>query len=334
MTTTVRPPILAFAHCLLFAGVTSCAAPPLPPREIVFASASGPIADSTSKLDLFAIRPDGTGLRQITHSPPDRMETNFPDLSPDGRQIVFLVRVRSRSTSELHTIGIDGRNERVIARLDSLGTFYPTYSPDGRRIAFSAGGAPDSTGALPVSIWTVDPDGRNLKQLTRERISYGCPGWLPSGDGLLVTDSRMNGGSRVIRVDYPSGQIQSVVESDSLTFECAFPSPDGTRVLLTAAVFETDANSGDRKVKRMQLYQMTIDGRELRPFVQMAGYGKDPRWSKDGRFVVFLGSSYPGFWSLSNTAQYDSIEIFTTDSRGQQISRLTKNRVTDIHPAW
>jgi len=126
-----------------------------------------------------------------------------------------------------------------------------------------------------------------------------------------------------------------VVESDSLTFECVFPSPDGTRALLSASsrVWIDPTTHRFPPGFWAQLYQMAIDGRELRPLVQMPGYGKDPRWSTDGRSVVFLGSTWPGFFTDSGS-RGDSIEIFTADSDGKNLRLLTNNRYADIHPSW
>jgi Tol biopolymer transport system component len=66
----------------------------------------------------------------------------------------------------------------------------------------------------------------------------------------------------------------------------------------------------------------------------MAGYGKDPRWSRDGRAVVFLGSTAQGFFKLDPRTLLDSVEVFTADSEGRKLTRLTTNRVADIHPSW
>jgi Tol biopolymer transport system component len=311
----------------------ACGAPDQPTREIVFTRASRSIGDSTVSLDVFAMQPNGTGLRQITHSAPDRAENNFPEASPDGRTIVFIASSRAPTARpELHLIDASGTNERVLAHFDSLSTLYPTYSRDGRHIAFSAAADPDSTGMLPAVLYVVDADGRNLKPLTQTPVGYGCPAWLPSGDGLLVTDSRLKGRSRILRVDYPSGATRTLIESDSLTFECAFPSPDGTRVALTA--FAADPAPGAKAPRWMQPYQMSITGGDLRPFVEMAGYGKDPRWSRDGRAVVFLGSTAQGFFKLDPRTLLDSVEVFTADSEGRKLTRLTTNRVADIHPSW
>lgn len=113
-------------------------------------------------VDVFAVRPDGSGLRRITSG-----GGSEPDWSPSGRRLAF---VRGVGTGEdVFTVTAAGGELR---RVTSSGwATSPAWSPDGRLIAYEDGGAihvVGSGGGRPRAI--VHPD--------RER-SYDAPAWRP-----------------------------------------------------------------------------------------------------------------------------------------------------------
>src|SRR5437868_1954284 len=94
-----------------------------------------------------------------------------PDLSPDGRQIVFEL------LGDLYRVDSNGGTARAIARgmpFDSQ----PAFSPDGKRIAFLS----DRSGS--ENVWTSNPDGtdpRPVTNLTEDAI-FTSPAWSADGN--------------------------------------------------------------------------------------------------------------------------------------------------------
>ncbi len=84
------------------------------------------VFQTQSGAGIYVINADGTGLKYLTNG-------IDPQLSPDGRQVVF---TRWEPEYELFTINIDGSGEQSLARgwrqMKS-----PTWSADGSRIVFS-----------------------------------------------------------------------------------------------------------------------------------------------------------------------------------------------------
>lgn len=78
--------------------------------------------------DLFLIRTDGTGYRQLTD---DAFRDRVPQWSPDGRRIAFYSN-RSGSGYRLWSIHPDGSG---LERLSDATLLFPCWSPDGARIA-------------------------------------------------------------------------------------------------------------------------------------------------------------------------------------------------------
>ena len=101
------------------------------------------------------MRPDGTGLKVLTHTP--SAQPDNPDWSPDGRKLVFALSAGMAGPVRIQTIKADGKNRRTVAattvRLFLLG---PVFSPDGKKVAFER--VPDKG---EPDIWVMGADGTN-----------------------------------------------------------------------------------------------------------------------------------------------------------------------------
>src|SRR5581483_4300514 len=85
---------------------------------------------------LFTIRSDGSGARQLTHFTDS--DAGWPEWSPDGSAIAFErdVYVGRRVTrAVIYTMDADGSHLRALTPTGLNGR--PSWSPDGRSIAFS-----------------------------------------------------------------------------------------------------------------------------------------------------------------------------------------------------
>jgi Tol biopolymer transport system component len=312
---------------VIAAAALACAKPAH--REILFTSLSGPGADSTTVSDVFAMRPDGSGVRQLTHGADARRSSNLAVWSPNATRIAFIVG------NALHVMNADGMDDREVVHLDSLFLVYPEWSPEGKRLSFT-GAVADSTGMFTSWVYLVNVDGTGLTRVSRSptrsrsRSPVACATWLPDSSTLLMSEAGSPGPSRIVRLSVPSGETQLVVESDTLALLCAMAAPDGSSVVLTAWPSVGPRGAGHD----MGIYRMDIDGSHLRVLVQGMTFAKDARWSWDGRFVVFHGTTTPHLYSIPPTATGDSLEIFIADRDGGNLKQLTRNRRGDAHPSW
>jgi Tol biopolymer transport system component len=75
--------------------------------------------------DIYTIKPDGTGLRQLTHFPPDHVLGELA-FSPDGESIVF---TRGDSERDMYVMRADGSHIRQITTTE-LSENWPSWQPE------------------------------------------------------------------------------------------------------------------------------------------------------------------------------------------------------------
>ena len=95
--------------------------------EIVFAALAA--AGSASGTDLYAIHPDGSGLRQITTLGDEGGNATHPDVSPDGSSVIFVATRPGSSESVLGQVPIGGGEVTPAISEDFLDGVHPRIRP-------------------------------------------------------------------------------------------------------------------------------------------------------------------------------------------------------------
>jgi Tol biopolymer transport system component len=136
-----------------------------------------------------SIKPDGSDFRLLTSGVNNN---GFPSFAPDGKRIVY------------RTIGAEGQGLRILdletKQVTVLTTEYdnlPLWSPRGDLIAFVREVDGD------FEIYTIHPDGGNLRRLTNSPGNDAHGGWSPDGEWLLFSSARMGFKDEVIYSDSP-----------------------------------------------------------------------------------------------------------------------------------
>ncbi len=144
--------------------------------------------DYSGNADLYRARwtPDGRGaaravhLDRLTHDDYDDVE---PDVSPDGRWVVFASdRGERGGRYSLYRLSLDGGEPERLSDPPTGDDRQPVYSPDGRWIAYR------STRGGTSDLWVRASEPSSLARRATHLISPASdPDWLADGRGLLFT---------------------------------------------------------------------------------------------------------------------------------------------------
>jgi dipeptidyl aminopeptidase/acylaminoacyl peptidase len=110
--------------------------------------------------DIYSIRPDGSGQRQLTSGPEI---DSLPKIAPNGRYVVFERQAVKDGPTSLYTVGALGGGLRALT--SGGDDREAAFSPDGKSIAFVRATA--ASGNVNDDVYSIRPTGSGLARLTR-----------------------------------------------------------------------------------------------------------------------------------------------------------------------
>jgi Tol biopolymer transport system component len=125
------------------------------------------------------IRPDGSGLRELTHG---ERNDGFPSWSPDGKRLVF--RTADKAGKGLRIAEVETGEIKVLTEGDHTDNF-PDWSPKGDWICFTS-----NREDKDYEIYLIRPDGTALKRLTHLPGNDGHSTWSPDGEWIAFSSGR------------------------------------------------------------------------------------------------------------------------------------------------
>jgi len=201
------------------------------------------------------------------------------DLSPDGGTIVFDL------LGDIYTVPATGG---AATRVTSGSGFdgQPRYSPDGRSIVFVS----DRSGS--ENLYLIDPDGENLRPLTRGRNqAYISPDWTPDGTFVVVSRGgdlwlyHRDGGSGLqLTGNTPAPAGRGGGGNAPSNFMGASVTPDG-RYIYSGA--RTGAAGYNQMLGTTQVVMYDRETGRLATRTLNLGTAFRPAISPDGRWLVY-----------------------------------------------
>lgn len=206
------------------------------------------------------------------------------DVSPDGQQIAFSL------LGDLYLLPIDGGTAKRLT-FGPAWDIQPRFSPDGRELAFTS----DRDGGN--NLWRIGVDGKNPKQVTKERFRLlNNPAWTPDGQYLIgrkhFTGRRSLGAGELWMYHTAGGEGLQLTKQKNDQQDLGEPavSPDGRFVYFSEDVtdgpyFQYNKNPHDTiyAIKRLDRENGEID-----TVVSSAGGAVRPQPSPDGKTLAFV----------------------------------------------
>jgi Tol biopolymer transport system component len=203
-------------------------------------------------------------LRRITEMPGPELQ---PDISPDGRQIVFASA--ASGNLDIYLLRVGGGRAINLTANNTSGDQQAAFSPDGEQIAFRS----ERNGG---GIFVMGATGESVRRVTTAGYD---PAWSPDGRALAYTTEPVvdpharNIQSELWLADVATGKTTRLLEGDAVQ---AAWSPDGKRLAYWA-------NSGGQR----DIWTVAAEGGAPVALTADGATDWSPEWAPDGRSLYF-----------------------------------------------
>jgi len=186
----------------------------------------------------------------------------------------------------LYLSSSDGSNERPL--LVGFGSSYnPSFSLDGRWIVFTS----ERYGSADV--FRVHPDGSGVQRLT-DSPAFDDQGSLsPDGRTVAFVSTRDGGTANIWLLDIPSHRLRNLTRNKAGNFRPSW-SPDGKWLAFSSdrdvpreRFIRDKGHFAWELMQKTALYLIHPDGSGLKRLTALDGSAGSPRWSHDGRRLLF-----------------------------------------------
>jgi Tol biopolymer transport system component len=186
---------------------------------------------------------------------------NAPEISPDGKSIVFKQSSGFNNRNKIWIMDRDGQNVTNLPKVDG---WDPTWSADGKYFLFAS--AMNGT----VQLYTIRVDGSSLHRITNLPAIRGRSDWSPDGK-YIVTYSGEPWKREVYIMNADGSNVHVISPAGGNSQGPAF-SPDGQWIVFTAYYDHLNDDNG------CEIYIMRLDGTDLRRLTNNDYCDYQPRW--------------------------------------------------------
>jgi dipeptidyl aminopeptidase/acylaminoacyl peptidase len=269
-----------------------------------------------------------------------------PHISPDGKIVAFVLTTidqkKNRRESAIWIVPADGSAAPRRFSAEGFSSNSPRWSPDGKTLAFLSARAADlPAGETPKSQIFLVPFGGGGEAIALTKLKNGVQSyqWSPEGSRIVIVGSSgpMDGVTAVDRksdvrhythiqykfndtgwfddkrrhlwvVSVPGGDAKQITEGQDWNDTDPQWSPDGTRIAFvsdrTGKAYDDGHNT--------DVWVIPAAGGALTKISDHAFEDENPRWSPDGKQILFTGQ----------TAVHQFPKLYVADSSGGVASHL------------
>jgi Tol biopolymer transport system component len=204
--------------------------------------------------ELYTSDLDGSHVVRMTNNKVYDAEVT---VSPDGKWILFGRQIDGKM--DLYTMRPDGSEVFQVTHTPDWQEGGAQWMPDGKTIIYRAWKIQDQgQRGMPMQIFTIKPDGTDMKQITSEAGTNWAPAPAPDGRHFVFVKLLPPRNFEVFMMDIVSGEQRRLTYNDAFD---GFPaiSPDGHWMGFSSS---RGANPGERK---MFMYLMDISSLKVGP---------------------------------------------------------------------
>jgi len=285
---------------------------------------------------------------------------NDAHISPDGKQVAYVLSVvdqaKNRRTTSIWLVATDVRSAPRRLTADGVNSNSPRWSPDGSRLAFLSSRSTEAATPLPETprpqIYILHLDGGEAQAVSHLKNGVNVLQWSPDGKRFVAVsrtgpsdqaaasarksdvrhyqhisykfndtgwsdDKR----SHLWVIDAATGKESQITSGEDWNDTDPQWSPDGTRIAFVSDRTGQEFENGHNK----DVWVIPAEGGPLTRISDHAFEDDLPRWSPDGRQIVFAG----------RTARRQFPKLYMADAKGGAPSRLVAEEFdlipSDLH---
>ncbi len=245
--------------------------------------------------------------------------------------------------------------------------YTPAWSPDGDRLAFY------STRDGGRDLYIMDLFGKHIQRLTQNGSNNTSPSWSPDGREIAFASDYANAfGIYTMHVDCKDLFERCgtrLTPMDNYWYAAPAWSPDGKTIAFVSTKDTT--NAFDDSLGNANIYLMNRDGTNVQRLTDNLGDDYTPSWSPDSRNLIYSAQNIQSgtmelmirdtqcnptincihllfsdivdlmpSWSPDGTsivfidARDGNFEMYSADTQGRFLQRLTYNQTDENSPRW
>ena len=255
-----------------------------------YADQSEQVAAARSQLAALRAKKPGDLTVTKIEGPEEKQVEAVQTFSPDGTKMAVVL-----NNYEGQNIAVYDLINKRIEQVTHFGWMNPTYnaiwSPDGKKIAFKR------YMGFRSSLMVSNLDGKASSIINVKKGYLGLYDWLPDGSAVVASleEDKVN---NLVLIPVAGGDYKTLhvlkggFHSSYIAHFAAMAdaSPDGRYIVFA---------DGDKR-DNQDIYCIGTDGQSMQVLIDHPGNDIQPRWSPDGKYVVFLSfqSGAKALWGV------------------------------------